>query len=324
MGKLLPIASLVVIAGLCTAVAIETQSLFRLKAEIARLREQIAGTQHATRAAQQEAASLREKTDTFRAESEELRKQIGGVPAGAVASEEGAKSGQEGFMKNLSKMFSDPDMKKAMRGQQAMAARMMYGDFIKQAKLAPPDADKLMDLLADRQMDAAGKGMELMAGQSAGKAEAASKEIQDSHAAYDEQLKNLLGESGFKQLEDYDKSLGDRMMLQQYQAQFAASGQPLEDSQRDGLLKIMAEERAKVPATAFDPGNTDPAAQFKALQSDQAMHDLLAHQTEINERVLARAGSVLSADQVAAFQKIQSQMAQMQEAGIKMSRSMFQ
>src|SRR5687767_7360997 len=125
---------------------------------------------------------LREQNEIYRAEADSLRKKLSDVRAGAPASaEEGAatanaaggvapSSESGGFMKGIAKMFKDPEMKKAMRGQQAMGIRMMFGDLGKTLGLSPDETNQLMEMLIDRQMEATSAGMAMF--DSEGKTEA--------------------------------------------------------------------------------------------------------------------------------------------------------
>ena len=163
-------------------------------------------------------------------------------------------------------------MKKAMRQQQAMALRTLYADLIKQLGLSPDAAENLMTMLADRQMAMTEKGMALMGGKADAKQIA---EAGDASGAYDGKLEALLGADGYGQFKDYERTLGDRTMMQQYQQLFTANGAALDDSQSAGLLQIMIDidERAKSPPSPFSTPNANPADQMQALQSNQAMHD---------------------------------------------------
>ncbi len=71
---------------------------------------------------------------------------------------------------------------------------------------------------------------------------------------YDVKLKEALGPDRFTKLQDYEKTVGDRFMVQQYNQQFASYGAPLQDNQREGLMRIMGEERAKTSGpNLYDP-----------------------------------------------------------------------
>ena len=53
----------------------------------------------------------------------------------------------------LSKMMKDPAMKQMLRQQQTAMVDMMYGPMFKELGLSAEDADKLKELLLDRQMN---------------------------------------------------------------------------------------------------------------------------------------------------------------------------
>ena len=85
----------------------------------------------------------------------------------------------------------------------------------------------------------------------------------------------------------------------------------------------MKEERMKTPAGPLDPGSKDVAAAMKAMQSGDALDKSLATQRDLQQRVMARAHTVLTPDQMNAFAEAQKAQLQMQEMGVKMGRAMF-
>ena len=325
MQKALPLIAVVLIIGLCVAVALETRTIMdltqRLKAAEARL---AANAEHAAPNPAEPGAAPAIPDGTT-ADIASVAQQSADGQSASGASKAPVPAGTEkkpaaDFGSAMQKMFTDPSMKKVMRQQQSMAVRMMYGDLVKQLGLTQENADALMELLGDRQMDMTTKGLAMMGGKPGADD---GKAIKDVSADYDAKLKALLGDDGLTQVKTYEKSIGDRMVMQQYQQLFASSSQPLEDNQRADLLQIMIDERAKSPKTAFDAGNKDVSAQMKALQSDQAIHDYMAAEGDFNQRVYERAAQVLSPEQLAQFQKYQQQLSDMQAAQFKMSRTMM-
>ena len=291
-----------------------------------------------------DAAGAREESDTHAGEIRKLKDQTrsqkvaidqlearnkelaNGAPAEAakpaVANGEAGQDEGGGFMKGLAKMFSDPKMKDAMRAQQAAGVNMMYADLARELGLAPDEARQVLALLADRQMEMTGKSMAAMgkSGLDATALTAAGKEAEASKAAYDEQLKAVLGDERYAKFQDYEKSMGERFTLDQIQKQLAAGGTPLEPGQSQGLLAIMKEERAKAP-NPVSP--SDPSAQIKLMQSDDGVSTFLKSQEDFNRRVLDRARTVLSPDQMLTFEAAQKQQVEMQRMGAQMSREMF-
>ena len=322
-------------ALICAAVLIaEEQRIGGLRQSLAQLQKDTTAAQEQMNRDAAELKKLRERSTALASESEQLREHLteakAAAPdaaAGATAASAGAKKDdpQAGWMKGMAKMFRDPEMKKVMRTQQSMGIRMMYGDLGKELGLSTAETDKLLELIADRQMDASEKAMASIDGaeKDPAKLAQAGQDAQQLVADYEEKLQALLGPEKKAKLDEYDRTLGDRMALQQYSGSFASAGQPLDDTQRTGLLQIMKEERLKTPAGPLDPGSKDLAAAMKAMQSGDALEKSLASQRDLQQRVMARAHTVLTPDQMNAFAEAQKAQLQMQEMGVKMGRAMF-
>ena len=150
MPKALTLFLILVVVGLLAILAEEARRVSELDHElkIARTMAVLKSTEASKEQAQVE--KLTERNEAYKTESELLRQKLAGggaagqsaaaaVPAAvkAGAGEQPA-TGEEkagaGMAKALGKMFSDPNMKKMMRQQQAMAVRMMYGDLTKQTE----------------------------------------------------------------------------------------------------------------------------------------------------------------------------------------------
>ena len=158
--------------------------------------------------------------------------------------------------------------------------------------------------------------------------DAATKEISAKSDAmtkeYDEKLKAVLGEQGATQLKDYERTLGDRMMLNMHEQQFSASGSPLESGQRDSLLQIMKDERLKTPAGVFDQANGGDASKaIAAMRDDSAIEKWIAQEQDYQQRVVQAATKTLNPDQVNALQESFKQQLELQRFGVKMSKEMF-
>ena len=172
--------------------------------------------------------------------------------------------------------------------------------------------------LSDSQFKFMGEGKfdEASAKAMAAESEAVKKE-------YDEKLKGILGEEKFQQFGEYEKTLGDRMMMMQYEQQFSAAGVPLQGGQKDALLQIMADERKKSPPSEFDNSGQNWGKGMNMLQDDAAIDRYFQKEGEYQQRVLNAATKTLSPDQVNALQNAFKQMQDMQRLGMKMGREMF-
>ena len=274
--------------------------------------------------AKADADQLKSSNEVFKQESAELRKQIADQPTTSLVQDPkvgGPKEPKgENFMKGLAKMFTDPAMKKSMRSQQLIGIRMLYSDLAKQLGLSPQENEQLLEILADRQTDMSAAGMAALQG---GDKDAETAKLTETTKQYEEQLKAVLGEDRYKQMQTYEQSMGDRFMMQQWEGQFAASGSPLEPAQKDQLLGLMREERKKSPNTANFGAPQNSAQAMQAMQTDEGVNQIIASQQELNQRVLARSRDFLNADQVATLEKAQTQQTEMLGAQIKMSGALL-
>lgn len=235
-------------------------------------------------------------------------------------------SGGKSMMQGIAKMFETEDGKKMMRAQMAMGIKMQFGGLAKDLKLDPTVADQVMALVADRQAAMSEMAFALMkdGALDEGGAKAMGAKGEALKKEYDEKLRAVLGEDGMKQLTEYERTLGDRMMLSMHEQQFTSAGAPLEQTQRDALLQIMKEERLKTPASVFDSNNqSDPSKAFSKLKDDAAVEKWIAQEEEYQRRVLQAAPGMLNPDQVNALQQSFKQQLEMQRFGVKMSKEMF-
>lgn len=331
MKKLLPIFLLIVL-GLGAGFAWQVQQANALRQLVAQLQQESAANREQAARDAAELQRLKDKVANYQAATDQLEarnKELAASGPAVAATETAAKAAgskeEGGFAGMMKKMFTDPEMKKAMRSQQTMGIQMMYGDLAKELGLAPEDARQVMELLADRQMAVSAESMKMFGGDLIAESELAErgKTIAASQKEFDAQLEAILGKDGFAQLKDYERTIGDRMQIQQYRQAFGASGVPLDDQQATGLLNIMKEERLKEQPSPLDPANKDVGAAMKAMQSDETFDKLMANQEELGRRVLGRARTVLSPDQMAQFEQIQKQQIEMQKMGIKMGREMM-
>ncbi len=322
-----PITLLLALLSLGLAIALfgEVSANKKLQAQLDSRQQEL--TVQAT-ASEARIAKVQEQNEIFKSESEQLRqklveqkKEVAAPGTEGADPAQAAKKPDGNWLKGIAKMFNDPEMKKSMRAQQAFGIRMMYSDLAKELGLSSQDANLVFDLLADRQLDMSAKALGSDGDEAKLAANAA--DAQKSKSEYDAEIKNILGEERMKKFEDYERTVGERMTLQQYQQSLSGSGTPLDDGQRKALLGIMTEERLRQPATPLDAGSKDVTGAMKALRSGEGFEKAMASQRDMNQRVLTRARTLLSADQVVSFETAQKQMLDMQEMGMKMGKAMM-
>jgi hypothetical protein len=216
----------------------------------------------------------------------------------------------------LANMLKNPEMKKVMEQQQRMAMDMMYASLLKKLQLTPDQEKQFKEILLEQQMQNISQAGSIMDQSSTNRAEVIQKIAQDREQRQQE-IKQLLGDDKFAQYEDYNQTMGERMLLDQFGKQVE-----LKPDQTEQLLNIMREEKKNAQINAGVMAK-DPTADFKALQDPTAAEKMITQQEEVNQRVLERAGQVLSPEQLQKLSPVLQNQIEMQRAGMKMARQMF-
>jgi hypothetical protein len=227
----------------------------------------------------------------------------------------------KGMGEMLGKMMKDPAMREMMREQQKAMINMMYGGLFKDLNLTPEEKDKFKSLLTDAQMRNIESAQDLMGDGKGDKTSAeTADQLADAKKQTDAQIKTLLGDDRYPLYEDYQKNMGERMQLDQLKNQLAADNLPLRDDQSAQLMQIMKEEKSAVPPIIPTDQTQMPK---KELFTPENLDKQIQWMDDYNKRVLARAGGVLSPEQMKQYTAFQEQQASMQKLGLNMARSMF-
>jgi hypothetical protein len=291
----------------CAACALAAIVIWRVESSrTAAFEDQVAQLKAENAKLSGELAAATEKAGELEAESAQLRaaRAISGTrldPAAAAVPEASKPKDQGGF---LAKMFRDPQMRKLLAAQQAAALRTLYSAFLKEADLSPDETERFYQLLDDRQMALMDSSARAMSGGAVDMNAATA-----AANAADEALKDLLGPARFGQYQEFEKTLGPRVQVQQFNQQLAGAGYPLQDFQSTALIHIMSDEKAAMPGPGTGAG----------ADADQYSQQVDA----VNQRIYARAKSVLTAPQLSAFATFQKNLATSQVAGLRMAQQML-
>ena len=246
------------------------------------------------------------------------------APPPPVAVAEKPDDGKGGFGKMLAKMMQDPDTRKMIRAQQRMMMDQMYAPLVKKMGLTPDEATQFKDLLADNAMKGADKASSMFSGLGSTNNADAVKAMTAEQKTFDDQVKSFLGDDRYAQYKDYQETVSERTLLNQFKMQ-AGSDYNLNDQQTEALLTFMKEEQKSVAATTGLPlGQTDKdPAKLQSLLSDGKVDEILQAQETAGQRAYERARTILSPDQLDTFGKYQTNRMQMMRMGMTMMRKMF-
>jgi hypothetical protein len=289
-----------------------------------------AAQRRAERQRQEATARAEELTTQLQARELAANSAAATVAAPAAAAEPAASepakpdSDVAGFGKMMSKMMQDPDTRELVRTQQRMTMNQLYAPLIKRMGLTPDEAVQFKDLLADHAMKGAEKAFSAASGTGSSNRTEQLKTMTADFKSFDEEVKALLGDERYALYTDYQVTIGDRTMLNQFRLQ-TGDDFNLNEPQTEALLAFMQEERKSVAAATGLPmtdGGQDKTKLMALLTGDK-LDELINAQQTVNQRVYDRARTILSADQLQTLSKFQTNQMQMTRMGLTMAKKMF-
>jgi len=202
-------------------------------------------------------------------------------------------------------------MQKMMRAQMRAHNKRLYADVGSTLGLSKDQAGRLIDLLTDQQ---SGGFEPFREGQEAVDYQSAWAEKQRRLQG---EISELLGDDKVASLQEYQKSLPVRQELENLTRQLEGYDAPINEDQRKRLLKVMVEERDRVP----EPDYVDGADMVEYQKARASWEE------DYNDRVASQARNILDTEQITAYTEYQqaqkdmrAQFATFMPAGPRMVR----
>lgn len=326
----LSLAAALALAGVCVTLFNQSRAL---RGENDRLRAELEAAVAALGDATNQMARLQRQRDESRGEAALLTAQLSRAQTAAAQARPSPpvetaapapSSGREnrgGLGELLARIVDNPEMREFIAEQQRGVIGAMYGPLFRQLNLNPEQTAAFEQLLANQQA----RGMDMAGALLGGDEEARARAIEQMAAQQreaDDQIRALLGESGYASYLEYQDTMGERAAMQQFSQQMSGGGAPLTDAQSQALTRIMTEERRRA---TWAPGDTvyssDPSRRaLDAVMSESAGRQMLEQQRQVNQQVLDQAAGVLNAGQLEALRRFQENQLRMQRFGLEMGR----
>jgi hypothetical protein len=303
-----------------------TQAEARLEA----LQKEAAELQGSIAQREDGAASLREKLEKSMVESAvnagqaaQLSQALTNRLQAAAPPEANAKPANP-----FAEMFKNPEMRELIKQQQQTAMASIieknYADFLKTQPLSPEQASALKDLITRKMTVGADLGMEMMSGELTAEQRAdLTKRIKTDTDTVTGEIKDFLGADNYAAFETYEKSLPDRMAVSGFKDQLAGGEMALKTDQEQQLIQAMSQEREGFKFTTDYSNQTSPTEDLFSQFTEDKLSLYFQEQEQLNQRYLARAQTILSAEQYAAYQKSLTAQQEMAKMGMKMAAQMF-
>lgn len=315
--------AVVALGGLAIA---KNQSAKQAETQQAALKQELEDVRARLAEYDQNAAALRDKLEAAQAESAAnagtAAKLTVALTNTMAATETNAKPENP-----FAEMFKNPETREMIKNQQKTVMGGMidknYADFFKAMNLTPEQQAAMKDLLLDKTLGGVDLGMEMMSGDLTPERRAElAKQMKEATDAINQQLKDLLGAENYSQFELYEKSIPDRQAIETFKNQLGADAQ-LTATQEEQLRQALGAERQDFKFTTDFSDQQDFSEDMFSKFTEERINLYLQEQEQLNQRILARAQTILSPPQYEAYAKSLKNQQEMMKMGMKMAQQMF-
>ncbi len=227
----------------------------------------------------------------------------GAPPAPDIAMMEAALRSGEGGPGGFGRIFAlldNPEFQKLATVQQRAALDQRYAALFRGLKLTPEQLDQFKNLLVEKRtavadVMAAARDQGLNGRENRDELRAL---VQNAQSEVDANIRSLLGDAGYQQYQNFEKTQSQRAVVSQLEQRLSYSGQPLSAEQSEQLVQVLATNPSDQPRTQRAPEVRTPAGRIGFAGGGG---------TPISDQAVAQAATVLSAPQVQALQQIQQE-----------------
>jgi RNA polymerase sigma factor (sigma-70 family) len=305
------VAGAILIAGIVTPLVLQHQSLSRVREENNRMREENQSLQQQVGQMAELAAENRRLSNLLARTASspslkpdqqgELLRLRGEATRLRADAQENAKSANP-----LLDMFKTPAGKEMMRAtMRTMSLKVVksYAKLFADLHLTAEQTAALKELMISKQMSGAEMAATAMAGQAdTAQLREQGARVNAEQSAIEEQIKQLLGDDNYARYKEYGKNASERLTVTEFEEQLAGSSKQVSSDQEQQLVSAMIEERQNFKFTTdySDPSRLtgDVAAYYTADRMRQYPMEL----EQLNQRFLERAQSIVSPEQLGAYQ----------------------
>jgi len=237
-------------------------------------------------------------------------------------------------MERQAALLRDPEYREAMLAQQKVGARQSNPNLARDLGLTADQADRLFSTLAEQQL----RSMENTSGliwdeqRDPAKMQELQRKMMDQQRANEAELKRVLGETKFREYQEYQSLAGVRWEADRVRTALANAGVPLEDSLAKPLLKTLQAEQQKMMeqmASAVAPAAqnivvaragfiSDSGAPPNMIEMQEKSLEFMTQHQKRQREALAR---VLTPEQLRVLEDEHNNELQMQRAQLRMIRA---
>jgi len=206
------------------------------------------------------------------------------------------------FRQQLQRQLSDPAMRSALRGQQRSSVLQLYGDLLRGWHVSADKSDRVLDLLAEQQLEEMEQSLNTS---NLGITGAAKASTEAAASANNDELNAVLTDQQRKELQRQQDSLSERLTVGSLADELSLAQMPLTEGQREQLTQVMVDERKAVPVpdvSTFPPNSPDAQGALKDWQF------------AVDQRVQDRAATILTSAQQTRYEQFMTRQREARNA----------
>lgn len=223
-----------------------------------------------------------------------------------------------------SQMMNTPAMRERMIQSQKRTIEMRFGELMNQLGLSPQDRARLVELLAQKQMNTVDLGLKALSNGTPSNEErqAVAASLREANASADAEIRDFFGgdTANYAAYQDYVAQQPVRTQVTALGASLATAGVPLSAQQSSALSGVVAEARRNLPSSR-DPN--DPANGPASPLDASAMETAFRAEEQMQNQIAERSASFLSPEQISALRQAQAARLNQTKSSVEMARQMM-
>jgi hypothetical protein len=192
-----------------------------------------------------------------------------------------------------------------------------YGPLFDRLQLTPPQRTRAKGMILDKTMAGVRLGLSLAQQKTdAAKRAELLQQMKTETAKHDAQMREFLGEAGYQTFRDYEKTIPDRMLVNQFASKHSGTALAPSTAQQEALHQQMSAVRARydwsTPLSRRDQSVAEYLSGCDSETAEKIIHTFATEEAEYCRQILVEAGRILNPDQMAVFRKLLEQHHQTQ------------
>lgn len=227
------------------------------------------------------------------------------------------------YMARERERMQDPEYRALRREQQRMSMDRMHADLGFALNLPQEEVDKLLDLLAEHQLQSMDNAPPFRPGAEGNSQPSQEwfRQMAENQRKREAEVKTLLGDAKYQEWQEYQQSMGARMQVNNLRSVLEGSSEPLRRDQYQSLVKVIADEQRAEASVRMESLKNRPPGPLSHADQMAMIEQSIERNAERNQRSRDAAASYLTSGQLERFDRMLNQQLEIQRLNLKMMQA---